>query len=522
MNMGLNTASDRTYLAPGELAVATGAYYKPGDTQRLWKMLGRTSYGDGWAASQAGVGIALCAFDTAANDRLVITNDNGEYHSSVLSASDPTAGTFTTVTTGLRTGSSILSWAHFNDVWFLGDNLNDPFALKSDGTFRHMGLKPPEGSTTAVRAANAMDERPTTATWTGSEWADVTSIYDPVRDPAGVYLTDQGDPFRATFGYTEVRMWLDGVIADDFGTFKSVILSGFAANTGNGRFIEVVWGLNGEQSFIDYADALLPYTPENNLPIFTVDVKFEVSTNSGSSWQTLENVRYNREAPDSRLLVEITDGQDIANYQIRISLAQQTFFTFATPSPAYLSVFDVHITDRGWLDAFNTNVGFHYAVAQAIPADNLEGPLAAPVFVTMSNHNTVRLSLPQPRDAGRTGAITNPAATHWVIYRTFDGGTVPNDLRRLAQVPISNTIFLDTFSKPINDESGQVPPFLKLILGGSTPQFFVSNTPPAPFKAIVEYQNFLVAVSSRNQRELMYSLPNRPEYWPLLRPDILS
>lgn len=510
---GLNTAADRTYLAPGELIVATGCYYKPGDTQRLWKILGRTSYGDAYAGSHAGAGVAYFAFDTANADKLVVANDNGEYHFSTVSATDATSGDFVTLTTGLTSGAKSLAWTHFDDIWFFCDDVNKPFVLKSDGTFRAMGLGPPVGTLQATAGNGTLLSRCTTATYTGTEWGLPTFMYDAPPDvSSNDSLVDYFAALLQSFGGSSMNPSDLSV-----GSERRIIFSGWSADTGSDRAFYTIVGVNVSIGQIETGLwqqlGTANYTNLDDAPSGTkydLTLYIDVSYNNGGDWE--EKLSYpfkslDVSAPSGAPVMMgfiLDDGEDLADVEVRFRLVNNGNPNDLTYN--YFMVFDTQITDRGWTGPVSTQVGMYYAVAEAIPDEGIEGPLSPPVFVTMSEQNQVKVTFPAPTGGS---APTNPAATHWYVYRTFDGGTPKAAYRRRGVVDIAETVWIDPLDTPLSDESGIRPPLYSV---GDL--HYEQNYPPPRFKAIVEYQNFLVAIDAASPRSLAYSYPNRPEYWP--------
>lgn len=514
---GLNTAADRSYLAPGELTVATGAYYKPGDTQRLWKMLGRTTYGDAFAGTgpaRRGCGVAYFAFDSSGSDKLFVANRNGEYAFSTVSSTDATSGTFVTLTTGLTAGATSLAWAHFDDVWFLCDSVNKPYVFKGDNTFRRMGLDPPAGTLQATVGNGTLTSRPTTATFTGTEWGLPSFMYDtPAAVSADDSLVDYYAALLQTFGGSALNPPDLSV-----GTSYNIKFDGWSSDTGSNRSFACVVGVNvnvgtietglvgnlGSANFTQTSDA-----PSGSKYDLTLHI--DLATDGGTTFTEQVSFPFKSIDPLSpgqapkQIAFTIADGVDLANVVVKFRLVNNADSADITYN--YFQVFDVQITDNGWAGAQTTQAGMYYAVAEAIPAEGLIGPLSTPAFVTMSAQNQVRLTFPAP--PGETQ--TNAAATHWYVYRTFDGGTPMKDYRLRGVVDISQTAWNDPFDVPISSEVGERPPLMNI---GSL--FYPTNYPPPRFKSIVEYQNFLVAIDAASPRSLVYSFPNRPEYWPTL------
>jgi hypothetical protein len=482
LNQGLNTAQDRSYLGPGELQVATGAYYRPGDTVRLWKILGRTSYGDAYAATSAGQGLALIAFDDGTTDRLVVYNAAGEFHSSVIAAGDPTAGSFSTLTTGFSTGTTVLSWAHFDDVWFLCNSKDRPIVINSDGTVRKMGMLDPDRDPIVTATGGTYTGRVTTATWTGSEWSQPALAYDTDLD---------------TYAYSWMR---ETDVLDDTHT---IVWSAAAASTASDRVLIASWSLKG-RPILRYGDAPYPPVPggSGSGNEFMVQTIFHKSEDGGSTWTTLFEATHSYAQGVQSIQSPVTADSDLV--QFKATIKQK----LASPTrSAGLQIHDVRVTNEGFQSIFTTTDGLYYAVAEYDETNNLESPLASSGLVTFASQNKAQLALPTQ---------VNAHATHFKIYRTHDGGVPPGDYRAIAYIDITETTWYDTFDQDKDFVGGELAPLLKLQITDSIFTYYPSNTAPEAFKAIVEYQNFLVALSEQHPRQLSYSYPGSPEYWPLL------
>jgi hypothetical protein len=518
-NAGLNTAADRSYLAPGELTRATGIYYRPGDTERMWKILGRTSYGDAYGTAQSGIGVAYFAFDTVANDRLVVVNDNGEYHSSVVSATDPTSGTFTTLTTGLNTGATGLTWAHFDDHWYFCDGKNRPLRMEPGGTVRPIGLYPPlEAPVVSTELVTSLSSRATTVTTDGGSgsWLNVTFGYD--EPPAAQGSGNLADYFRAWLSSAAIANWDPYTQAITLNEERTYELSGWAADTATtDRRLHLLWGVNvsGQQSDVGLGGGV----GERQFPIFTYEgaaepagriydfeVKMEISEDGGStvartvySWQASYALTSSINAPLATS-APITDGIDLANVVVTITVKNQIDPTEMTPN--LVQIFHTEITNAGWAGTISTEAGIHYAISEGIQEDGLIGPYGPHSgLVTFTDINAVRLTLPS--------AQANPHATHWAIWRTIDASAPGSGYRFLEWVDISETSWNDPMTRPLNSTAGEPPPLMNI-----AGRYHQINYPPGVWTAITEYDTNMVALAAHAPRQLAYSYPSRPEWWP--------
>lgn len=480
-NQGLNTAMDRSMLIPGELQLATGAYYRPGDTLRVWKTLGRTSYGDAYAATAKGIGIGLMQYDGTDADRLVVLNGNGEYHSSLVSSTDSTSGTFSTLTTGFSTQSSVLAWAHFDNLWYFCNGLNPPLCMRADGTVRFMGMNDPLTQPTAeVALEGTYESRPTSLFGGGT-----TGFQDLANG-----IDDNDDTAAYSWLY-----WTDGP-----GAANTVTLDDIAADTAaTDRFYILRWSLNGGW-IQDTVNNFLETNAE-----FHCEVMIEFSLNNGGDWTVALQTEYRNAQAIQSYIIPIADGQEMADVLVRMTHTQKATY----PSrPSQLQLHDAVVTNKGFQEVFTTAEGFYYGVSEYSELDNLESPLRGSNLVTLTDNNMVAVVLP--------ASASNATASHYRLYRTHDGGKMPGDFRYLDMVPVGTTTYYDRFKKDKDDVFGDLPPFLKVQITDSMFRHYASNTAPEAFKAIVEYQNFLVALSEQEPRKMMYSLPGDPESWPLL------
>lgn len=475
-NQGLNTTSDRSMLAPGELQLATGMYFRSGDTARAWKLAGRSLFGTLASAARVWT-LALCKFDTAANDKLVCLAADGSLHTADLTTAS--SGSLTTLTTGLNTSGDILGWTHFDDIWYFGNGLDRNFAYESDGTFRAAGMQPipgaltgvPTSGTTAVRASGAAD--------TG--WNDTDNVL--VGSDTNEYT------------WCEMVNWVTDPGA--------LILSGFEADTGQDRFLFVRFSVG--QPGVDDQAVLGPATTGR----FDVNIKIEIDF-IGAGYVTVWDARTTGGIPLGTFSHPFTDDIDAANAKVRITLIDNKIALFQ--STATLRVYDVRVSDQGVSGDFSTTEGgviYAYAEVDNARGNNdrpLEAFYAESDRIELAGQNAVVLTLP--------ASPVNPLATGYWIYRTHDGGNTPGDLRRIGEGNIGDATWVDSFEYAKDVPGTYVPPYLKVQITDALAHFYPSNMPPFAMRTMVEYQNFVVGLSQSSPRTLFYSLPGFPEYWP--------
>jgi hypothetical protein len=470
LNQGLNTAADRSMVRQGELQTAIGAYYKPGDAQRLWKLAGRSSYGT-LASAERIATIALFKYDTAANDKLVVYSADGTIHTSALTTA--TTGSFTTLTTGLNTNGQLMGWVHYDDVWYLGNGVDSCYAYESDGTFRLMGMQQPSGGISGTSAAGTNAQRASVAA--GSDWTDKSKVLNLDKDD-----------------FTYCVTWL----ADD-GPFP-LELSSFGANTETGRVLSIKMSM--DTAAPTDGSGLAP-TPSAT---FDQTIKIEYDDGTGGGYITVYNVTTRKPKALGTFTYAIPDTIDTASMKVKITFtANRVLFNPRTT----LRVYDCRFTDAGVAGDFTPDFGFFYAYSEYDSTRALESAyVSTDKPITFASGNSVTLTLPS--------AAVNPLADTWRIYRTHDGGQIPGDLRMIAEIPIAESTFLDTFDYDKDTPGTRVPEFLKVQVTESVAQYYPSNLPPPALQEMVEYQNFVVGLGEDNPRTLYYSLPAFPESWP--------
>ncbi len=470
-NQGLNTAADRSMLAPGELQTAIGAYYKPGDTTRLWKLAGRSAYGTLASASRINT-IALFKYDTAANDKLIVYSADGVLHTSALTTA--TTGSFTTLTTGLNSLGGLLGWVHYDDVWYLGNGVSPNYAYESDGTFRLMGMKRPSAGPTAVASAGTETVRATVAA--GNDWQNKSAVLDLDK---------------ATFAY---------VTTDTFNkTPDALVLSSFTSNSGTDRVLSIKLSMDTAAPTDGSGSAPSPSSTMEQ------SIKIEYDDGLGGGYITIYDATTANPKPLSTFTYAIADSVDTASMLVRITFAAERALFNPTTT---LRIYDCRFTNAGVAGDFSTDFGFYYAYTEYDSNRDLESAWVDSDLITLDSENSVLLTLPS--------AQVNPLADTWRVYRTHDGGNVPGDLRLIAEVPIGEASFLDTFDYAADEAGTLVPQFLKVQITESVAQYYPGSLPPPALQAMVEYQNFVVGLGEDNPRTLYYSLPAFPEYWPEL------
>lgn len=471
-NGGYVSSRDRADLQPGELQEATGWRYKPGDGSRISTATARSSFGDTGSAAII-KGLALCKYDTGGTDRLLAYSGT-----TIYSATPGATGTWASLITGLNSSGVNLGRVHFDDTWYVGNGYDNNRAIEPDGTVRTMGMQEPSAGITGAAAALASSGGRPTAISGGTGWTGTANAYDAGADYLSTYAYARQNAAAAAVTCT----WLT-----------------FGSDTTVSRRLEVKWGLAGIPS-------------ESNLDVgreireFDVTVLLEYSVNSGSSWATLYSaVNKTASIGDRVSSVAIADAVNSNIVQFRATFTYNDGNKAAT-----LRVYDIFIRVGSAEANFTTVEGVYYAYAEYASTTGLVSPWVPSPLVTVTAANTVVVTLPT--------AAVNSLATHWYIYRTHDGGTVPRDLRLIGTALIAATTFTDTFETFDKDTPGtEGVPLLKIQPDPDSDAFYIpANSPPTAFVHMNAYGPFLVGLSPAFPRTLFYSLPGFPEWWPAI------
>jgi len=479
---GLNTAKDPSELDLGEMVRATGIYYKPGNSNPR-KIRGVTTYGTP-AANKPVDGIALLQFDSPGTDKLVALSDRVLYGSDL--SRQGVSGSFSSLKSGLGTLATSLSAAQFNDEWFLGLG-SENVVVQSDGTTRSHGMRAPLAAPTAVAGTGTIAIRAANST---SNFTNPGNAYDTGTDP------DAYD----TFAYGSLSG--SGTISEEYGWTT--------ANTGANRIASVSWAVAGRGIGIpDYpGDGAFDDVGGTEDAGFSVRVKLEVSEDGGASYTTfLNQINITQAGSRKTAQVPITDTTlDInGNLKIRATLAYSS-----GDADASLRIYDVQVNDGGTVTVFTTTTGIYYSIVEYDENTDRQSPPSEGTLVTFTNDNFATIT---------RGAIRNDDTTHWLVYRTKDGGSIPQDLGQIGSVPIADSTFIDTFAEDTYTETPTpLVPLLRTLLqqdsASTTPLYFAFNSPPRRFARIRAYEGSLVGLSADNTRALFYSAAGFPDAWP--------
>lgn len=467
LNGGYVSSRDRAALVPGELQEATGWRYKPGDGERISTATARSTFGS-TGSSAIIKGLALCKYDTGGTDRLLA------YSGTVIYSATPGAtGTWSSLITGLDSSGVNLGRVHFDDTWYIGNGYDANKAIESDGTVRAMSMQEPStglsGSATAVVQSG---QRPTATTNSG--FSDVTLAYDST----GSYIDTYAYARRSSAG-TSTCAWTT-----------------FSADAAANRFLYVKWGLAGVPSDEGVRGG------ERDTKEFNVTVLLEKSEDGGVNWTPLySKANVTSSISNSTLTSAVTATSSSCQFRATLTYVEGT-------KAATLKVYDIIIKVGSSAANFSTVDGIYYAYTEYSNTYGIESPYVASPKVTVSSANVVTLTLPS--------AAVNSTATHWRIYRTTDGGTVPRDLRLIGTAAITETQFIDTFEAYDKDTPGtDTVPLIKIQPDPDSDALYIpANSPAPPLVVMTAYGPFLVGLSPSFPRTLFYSLPGFPEYWP--------
>ena len=448
-------ARDASDLEAGELQTMTGGYYRKNDPHQVWNMPGRSLFGS--AGSGAVKGLAICQFDEGGVDRIVAS-----IGTTLVSAPTGATGTFTTLQTGLNTAATVLTAAQQEDRWFLGNGYDGNLVLLPDGTTRAMGMQAPPGQPTAVAGVvigTVTITRPT-----------VNSAYSQTLiDPDKAY--DGTDTTSTTFAY-KTRPHAAGIWGQTY--------YGWASDTNAGRVLRIKWGASvrlGMRRTIDISeDGGVSY-------ISLLEGALEPYSEVEPTWFEYQV------AVNSNLLVVRIFTNGLENNE-----------------GSTLRVYDIKV-ERGNPASVVTTTGIAYAYTELYYGDGyiLESPPSQLSFnLVLPGNGSALLTRP---------ATTNPAATHWRVYRIGDGiartyanyGVVSDDIL------ISVLTWTDVFAVPITEQG---TPIIPLVSVGTT--YYLRDNPVDPLKSMISWKGSICGISTTLPRQWFYSEGGRPESFPLI------
>lgn len=477
LNQGEVSSRDSSALNDGELKKTVGCQYLPGDTDRIWKVQGRTLFGATGASTKIR-GMALCKFDSGGQDKLIALTG-----SSIFAATPGATGTFSSLTGGRSQVSSHLSAAHYLDRWYLTTGADHNSVLESDGTFRNMGMvAPQQAPIVAAAATSATASRPTTLSGSNTGISDEGNAYDSDEE---------------TFATVTLQ-----AEATKIGTF-----SGWSSSTASNRRMIVKWFLAERQFTIpdrDFGDR-----PGVSDAGFRVNIKFEKSEDAGDTWSTFMNVSLRAGMTQLQQITVSIDGGGTSvnsqNVRFRYTYEYQRGTSVGT-----LRIYDIKILDGSEASPVDASA-LIYAVCEFDETRGIRSPLSplskSVALVSLSGHNQVNITLPTQQ---------NSNSTHWILYRTPDGGVAPQQLGEVAVFDIDETTAIDDFSLFPTTEQPLPVAALKMIFSDDSADpdaelVFDRDRPPPLLEHITAFAGRLVGFSGRS---MYYSEPGLPESWP--------
>lgn len=492
-NQGLVTARGRETLGPGELQTATGLYYKPGDQDRAHKIMGRSLFDD----ISAGIvkGLALCQFDAGGTDELVAFHGT-----SYFGAPNPGAtGTFGSLQGSLNSSATKLSAAHFDDKWFLANGYDRVKVLQRTGVVRDASMFPPTTLATFTTAASvAAIARPSTYN-SNSGWVNPALAHD-----GGDGGTSTTPPALLTFAHAT---------ASATAAAKTCTWTGWASSTTSSRQLLVSCKLDGATAVASSSFAGVAGIISGG---FSVSLKLEVIGDTGGT-RTIYNETRTAPHPDAFLVV-VTPIAANSN-----AISVKGTFTYNTGTvQATFRIHDIRIKAGGDQANFTPTAPFFYSVTEFDQNTGLEsapGPFAELNSTNFSSKNSVTFTFPAP---------VNSNTTHFYLYRTFEGGTPPQDLGRLDIIPvldsagaqITGVTYTDSFEpgKTVEDELFPIVPLLR-VPDRNTEEgelFYPRDLPIPTLSYITAWKGSLCGLSREFPRALRYSVAGFPESWPVI------
>jgi hypothetical protein len=470
-------ARDSASLESGELAKMEAAYYRKNDPTQVWKMPGRALFGS--AGSTAVKGLAICQFDDGGTDKLVAS-----IGTTLVAATPGATGTFASLATGLHASATRFTACHQDDRWYLGNGYDANKCLKPDGTVRLMGMAGPQVALTASAASSAgVIAYPTV---TSGAFLNPTLAYDGnngtyssgTLSAAGT-VTETWKTWGADLTATrwlQVRWSLSGLpISGDSDT-------GGGASIGTGGTVDAGYNVTILLEKAETVDG-------SGNPVFST--MFTATRNNATSGVQTHN-----------FLIGDTHNSSAVQFRARLTYNSGT-------SAATLRIYEVKTQYGSTVTAFTTTGSMYYTYTEYDSTEDNgtsrsgEGP---PAELTELAEFTVAKNLVTLT----RGAVVNPAATHWKIYRTVPGaaGTI-DSLGFLKMVEISTFVAYDFFE---TDATIQLTPTVAAMSIGDLP--IPRDTPPPAFISMISWKGSVVGISRTNRRVLRYSEAGLPESFP--------
>ena len=246
---------------------------------------------------------------------------------------------------------------------------------------------------------------------------------------------------------------------------------------------------------------------------YNIDIKFEFSEDAGSTWETFYNP-VGLVAPQgaSTADIEVTDNLELdGNLQFRATLTYNSGTAQAT-----LRIMDIVVKKGATGADFTLDSGLYYAITEwDSTRPYLESKMGAAQYVsaaTFGTGNSITIGLPS--------TAQNSNTTHFRIYRTTDGGSLPSSLGLIAAVKLGDTGYLDTFEDSKDVQSKPLYPLLRTLeqqdAAASNPLYFDVLSAPTNFAVMRVYEGSIVGLSPDSPRALYYSIAGFPERFPII------
>ncbi|MCP3948527.1 hypothetical protein, partial [Herbaspirillum sp.] len=380
--------------------------------------------------------------------------------------------------------ATVLSAAHYNDRHYIGlGGVNR--VLESDGTLRQWGMQAPTAAPVAVASDTS-----------GGELEADADTEETVTGFDNPELAYDGD--TSTFASAEISTGSSSVLELSFSD----------TDAAGSRIAEMTWslGLPGAQAGpIRNAsgDVISDTGAEAPLNV-RASVLIEYSENDGADWTQLYSV--NTKNPQQLNTIK----KSIAT-AANLSTTVRVRFTVAHVSGTGQGVFRVYRVraTRGSSTAiFDTTAGgMLYAIGEYSETYDLYSPISTTVLIEMDDDNVVTITLPTTAE--------NAIATHYVIYRTADGGSI-NELGIIGTAIVGETSWIDDFSEftAIQQPTRLVRTIRIADPATGTLLPFPMDTPPPAFTAVRYYKGSLVGFRADDPRAMNFNIPGQPESWP--------
>jgi hypothetical protein len=459
------------------------AWYRPGDRSRCHNQNDVAAFGT-VSANTAIPWVGLAKFDPGGTDRVLALSST-----SIYSATPGVAGTFTSLISGLDASTVLASMTHAYDRWYLATGYDRNRVIESDGTVVFHGMVAPD-TQLAVATANEAGNTASPTTGTGAGWDDSANAYDDDVETFAKCSLDDGD-------VTKQHVW-----------------SAWAADTNTGRRLNVKFSLAGSQQFDESYDTGASDSG-GDLGLggttragWSVQITFEHSLDAGTTWQTRFFFE-NRLGPTPQVRtvqLEIPDQIDAVDFDLDQLQVRVSFRYAFGRNQATLRIHEIAVERGSPATAFTSTTGFYYTCTEY---DSTRGWESAPgpdsALISLSTENKATLTLPT--------AQKNTNATHFIIYRTTDGGDRPNSYGKVGEAAIDATEFVDDFTDAPQDE--QAYPLLRLyeITYERGTIYVPRDTAPPAFQFIGSFGGRVIGIPP-SSRALHASISGNPHAYP--------